>query len=57
MKVHQIALAFSAFKTCSLPFHLSSCKDSFIIYTELLVEKVANDLTSTAMHVELNNTL
>ena len=56
--VHQIALAFSAFKTCSLPFHPSSCKNSFIIiYQELFVEKVAKDLTSTAMHLELTITL
>ena len=58
--VHQNALAFSAFKTCSLPFHPSSCKDPFFninTYEEILVEKVAKDLTSTAMRVELTITL
>ena len=58
--VHQIALAFSAFKTCSLPFHPSSCKDSIFsinTYEEILVEKVAKDLTGTAMRVELTITL
>ena len=52
MKIVQIALTLSVFNTQSLPSHPTSWKDySNIIYEELYVEKVADDLTMILLYL------